>query len=376
MKRLTKMKKLKFISVVGARPNFMKIAPFLHELKKHPQITSLLVHTGQHYDFNMSDVFFQQLQINDPDYHLGIGSASHAEQTAKIMVEFEKVLQKESPDLVIVVGDVNSTIACALVAVKLGIKVAHIEAGLRSFDRTMPEEINRILTDQISDFLLVTEQSGITNLKKENIAEAKTFFVGNLMIDSLINFKKVAQQSNVLQTYHLKEKEYIAVTLHRPSTVDDKEAFTAILDAFSQIQKKIKIILPLHPRSVVRLEQFNLKAKVDAMHNLVITQPLSYFDFLALMMHAKAVITDSGGIQEETTYLGIPCITTRNNTERPSTIDLGTNILVGLDKNKLVTESFNILDGKIKAGSIPPLWDGKTAERIVEILINSINTNN
>ena len=370
--------KLKIITVAGARPNFMKVAPFLKALEKANEsstncaIISMLVHTGQPYDINMSDVFFKNLQIKQPEYHLGIGGAavgSIVEQTARIMVEFEKVLVKEKPDLVVVVGDVTSTISCALTSARYGVKVAHIEAGLRSFDRTMPEEINRILTDQISELLFVTEESGVKNLKNEGISDNKIFLVGNLMIDSLVQFKEVAAKSTILQELGLEKEKYIAATLHRPSSVDDKQTFANLLDAFEKIQTKMKIVLPLHPRSRKKLQEFGLQSKVENMKNLLIVEPIGYFDFLRLMMDAKLVITDSGGIQEETTFLGIPCLTTRNNTERPSTIELGTNVLVGLDKNKLVDEALKVLSGNAKKGVVPPLWDGKAAERAVKIIV-------
>ncbi|MBI5393394.1 UDP-N-acetylglucosamine 2-epimerase (non-hydrolyzing) [Candidatus Woesearchaeota archaeon] len=373
--------KLKIITVAGARPNFMKVAPFLKALDKFNDssndivITSLFAHTGQHYDVNMSDVFFKNLQIKQPEYHLGIGGAaagSIVEQTAKIMTEFEKVLVTEKPDLVVVVGDVTSTISCALTSVRYGVKAAHIEAGLRSFDRTMPEEINRILTDKIADFLFVTEESGVKHLKNEGVSEDKIFLVGNLMIDSLVQFKEIALKSTILHDLGLEKGKYIAATLHRPSSVDDKRTFANLLDAFEEIQKKMKIVLPLHPRSKKKLQDFGLQSKIEKMQNLLIIEPVGYFDFLKLMMDAKLVITDSGGIQEETTFLGIPCITTRNNTERPVTIELGTNVLVGLDKNKIIDETLKVLSGNAKKGIAPPLWDGNAAERVVKIIVEKL----
>lgn len=347
---------MKIISVVGARPNFMKIAPIIREMNKYNDITSILVHTGQHYDKNMSESFFKDLNIPYPDYNLGIGSGSHAEQTAKIMIEFEKVCIKEKPDIVIVVGDVNSTIACALVAKKMNIKVAHVEAGLRSFDWDMPEEINRILTDRISDYLFVTEQSAIDNLKKEGFDDSKIFFVGNVMIDSLLD--NIDKKTDIVKRLNLKSKDYCVITLHRPSNVDNKEKLEYILDILNNIP--FRIVWPIHPRTLKNIESFGLKEETK---NFLLLDPLGYLDFITLISECKFVLTDSGGIQEETTYLGIPCITMRENTERPSTITLGTNKLL-IKKEDIL----NAIKNLNKNHSIPPLWDGKTAERIIKIL--------
>lgn len=362
---------IRIMNVVGARPNFMKIAPIVRAMKKYSNLQNILVHTGQHYDERMSKLFFDDLQMPKPDVYLNVGSASHAVQTAKIMVEFEKVLLKEKPDLVVVVGDVNSTVACSLVAVKMGIKVAHVEAGLRSFDRSMPEEINRLLTDAISDFLFVTEQSGLDNLKKEGIPAEKVHFVGHVMIDSLIHFAEKAKESTIRNELNPDHQDYALVTLHRPSNVDSKENFVNLLNAFEDIEKQIKIVFPIHPRSRKMIDTFGLQDKVAGMKNLQILEPLGYLDFMNLMHNAKFLLTDSGGIQEETTFLGIPCITMRENTERPITVDVGTNILVGSDTELIKKEAKNILDGKAKKGQIPKLWDGKAAERIVKILVDS-----
>jgi len=318
----------------------------------------------------MSDYFLRDLDIPEPDYNLGVGSASHAMQTAKIMMEFEKVCLKENPDLITVVGDVNSTLACALVATKIGIRVAHIEAGLRSFDRTMPEEINRILTDQLSDFLFVTEQSGLDNLNNEGIDINKIFFVGNIMIDSLIHNLPKIKKSNILNKLKLKKKEFILLTMHRPNNVDNQHNLKNILNILNSVQEKIKIIYSIHPRSAERIKQFGLEKTLKRMANFVRTEPLKYIDFLNLTLNCKAVITDSGGIQEETTFLGVPCITIRENTERPVTVTKGTNLIVGSDKEKIMKALNKVLKNKWKKGSIPELWHGKTAERIVKVLRN------
>lgn len=362
--------KMKIINVVGARPNFMKIAPLMKEYNKYPEIKALLVHTGQHYDKNMSDSFFNDLEIPKPDHNLGISSGSHAEQTAKIMIEFEKVCLKEKPDLVLVVGDVNSTIACALVAVKLGIKVAHVEAGLRSFDRTMPEETNRLLVDQISDFLFVTEQSGLDNLEHEGISNKKIFFVGNIMIDSLIYHLPKIKKSDILNKLNLNEKNFIILTMHRPNNVDNENNLKNMFNIINEVQKKIKVVYPIHPRTKTNIKKFGFENEVNKIFNLSITEPLNYIDFLNLILNSKAILTDSGGIQEETTFLGVPCITLRENTERPVTVDEGTNILTGNNKKKIINLVNGVLKNNWKKGTIPKLWDGKTSKRIVEVLRN------
>ncbi|MBN2267751.1 MAG: UDP-N-acetylglucosamine 2-epimerase (non-hydrolyzing) [Candidatus Babeliaceae bacterium] len=360
---------MKILNVAGARPNFMKIAPLIKEMQKHPEIQPVLIHTGQHYDDKMSKFFFSDLQIPQPDIDLEVGSASHAVQTAKIMMAFEEVLLKEQPDLVVVVGDVNSTIGCALPAVKLNIPVAHVEAGLRSFDRSMPEEINRVLTDAISEYLFVTEPSGKENLLREGVPQDKIYFVGNVMIDTLLANKAKADQSLVLQTLNLRPQEYALLTLHRPSNVDVREIFLSILEALEEIQTHLPIIFPVHPRTRKRIAEFGLTARVDSMRNFRLTEPFGYLDFLKLMAEAKLMLTDSGGIQEETTILQIPCITLRENTERPITVQQGTNVIVGTNTERIIQESHNILNGKSLSAKMPDLWDGKAAERIVKILI-------
>jgi UDP-N-acetylglucosamine 2-epimerase (non-hydrolysing) len=307
------------------------------------------------------------LELPKPDFYLGVGSGSHTEQTAKIMIEFEKVLLAEKPNLVIVVGDVNSTIACSLTAVKLGIKVAHVEAGLRSFDRTMPEEINRILTDSISDYLFVTEQSGITNLKFEGVDKNKIHFVGHVMIDSLINFLPKAQKSNILNDYSLKKNKFILVTMHRPSNVDNEFNLKELITLLNRLSMTTKILFPVHPRTKKNLEKFDLGFTLNS--DLIITDPLGYLDFIWLISNAQLILTDSGGIQEESTFLGVQCVTIRRTTERPITVEVGTNHLVGdsfIEAEKVADE---ILSGAIKVGKIPDLWDGRAAERIVDILI-------
>jgi len=358
----------RILNIVGARPNFMKIAPIHTQMQQTDSIEPILIHTGQHYDERMSTFFFDDLGMPKPDAFLGVGSGSHAEQTARVMVEFEKVCQKYNPDLVLVVGDVNSTMACSITAKKLWIPVAHVEAGLRSFDREMPEEINRLATDAISDILFVSERNGEINLKNEGGDPDKMHYVGNVMIDSLIHFMEKAEQSTVLKDQNLQENGFVLVTLHRPSNVDNAEQFAKILDAFDTISKEIPIVFPIHPRAQKNLETFGLAEKAAAMNNLLLLPPLGYLDFIQLEKKCRFVITDSGGLQEETTYLGKPCLTVRENTERPITVQIGTNEIVGSDMEKLTRYARKILAGDWKKGDIPKYWDGKTAERIVKIL--------
>ncbi len=359
----------KIISIVGARPNFMKVAP-LHRVfqERRDAIEHHIVHTGQHYDPQMSKVFFEDLELPEPDVYLGVGSGSHAQQTAKIMVEFEKGAANQKPDLVLVVGDVNSTGACSLVSAKLQIPVAHVEAGLRSFDRAMPEEINRLLTDAIANFLFVSERSGLKNLEHEGIDKEKIFFVGNTMIDSLVSYRKKAQESQILQTLGLKPGAFVLVTLHRPSNVDEKKNLAKILDLLSALSERTTVIFPVHPRTRKMVSEFGLQTRMHKIRNLKLLEPLGYIDFLALMESAQLLMTDSGGIQEETTYLGVPCLTLRTTTERPATVEIGTNELCGEDFDLALRKGLAILDGKRKQGSIPELWDGKAAERIAGII--------
>lgn len=346
------------LHVVGARPNFMKAAPVLGALRNRNGNQQTLLHTGQHYDFNMSDVFFQQLGMPAPDINLAVGSGTHAQQTAEIMCRLETVLLERKPELVIVYGDVNSTVAAALVCAKLLIPVAHVEAGLRSFDRTMPEEINRLLTDQISEVLLTPSSDANQNLQREGIAGEKIHLVGNVMIDTLVRLLPVSSQH---RPEGLPER-YVLVTLHRPSNVDDPAILSQILNSILQVCEDVAVIFPIHPRTRKQL-------KLDSnFERLCLLEPVPYLEFLALQRGATAVVTDSGGIQEETTYLGVPCITVRENTERPVTVNMGTNILVGRNMERLRLELQSIINGGGKRGQIPPLWDGHAGERIAEVL--------
>jgi len=350
----------------------MKIAPVMRVFEARGGFESLLVHTGQHYDENMSKLFFDELDIPRPDINLEVGSASHAVQTAEIMERFEPVVMDFQPDYVLVVGDVNSTIACGLVAVKLGVKLIHVEAGLRSFDRTMPEEINRLLTDAISDLLFVTEQSGIDNLRNEGIEADKVHFVGNVMIDTLLANKAKAQKSDVLERLGLRVKEYAVITLHRPSNVDDMATFGEIVTAFEGIAKEMKLVFPIHPRTRDNIRGGELERRMGGLSNLMLLEPVGYLDFLCLMSSAVLVLTDSGGIQEETTILGVPCMTLRESTERPVTITEGTNRLVHVTAGDILANYREIRDGGVGSGySIPRLWDGKAAERIARIITES-----
>lgn len=362
---------IKIICVCGARPNFVKIAPLMHAFKTHGGFHTLLVHTGQHYDENMSKLFFDDLCIPRPDINLEVGSGTNAAQTAEIMKRFEPVVLDFGPDYVLVVGDVNSTIACGLVTVKLGVKLIHVEAGLRSFDRTMPEEINRVLTDAISDLLFVTEQSGVDNLKKEGIDPKKIHFVGNVMIDTLLANRQKAQKSDILAKLGLSPKKFGVITLHRPSNVDDTDKFEQIVCALDEIQKETKLVFPVHPRTRDNIRGSEFEGRLEAMKNLLLLQPLGYLDFLCLLSNAAFVLTDSGGIQEETTILNIPCMTVRKNTERPVTITEGTNRLVEITAEGIVEGYRQIKKtGENTYGGrcTPKLWDGKAAQRIAEII--------
>lgn len=363
---------MKILNIVGARPNFMKIAPLVREMKKHSQIEALIVHTGQHYDPGLSDVFFKELGIPAPNYSLGVGSfSSREEQIEKIAEAFEPVLVKESPALVLVVGDVNSTIACAKIAKKHGVKVAHVEAGLRSFDERMPEEHNRIATDKISDYLYVTEDSGMKNIATEKVP-GQALLVGNCMIDTLIHDLPQARASKKRAELQLTPKEYIISTFHRPSNVDSVESLKGLLETLRVITSVAPLVLPIHPRTKSSIEKFGLKAELDAIPNLILCDPLGYVDFIGLVSEALAVVTDSGGIQEETTYLGVPCLTMRENTERPVTVDVGSNLLIGSDREALKEQLARIRRGTYKKGSVPPLWDGRAAERIVAHLLEEL----
>ena len=375
--------------MAGARPNFMKIAPLMAAFGERPEITPLLVHTGQHYDRVMSDLFFRELGIPEPDINLGVGSASHAVQTAEIMKSFEPIVVEEKPDAVLVVGDVNSTIACGLVAVKLGVKLIHVEAGLRSFDRTMPEEINRLLTDSISDLLFCSEPSGVENLRREGVAEEKIHLVGNVMIDTLLRNRDKAEASTILDTLHLNSgRPYAVVTLHRPSNVDDPVMLGRIMTVLDEISREMPVVFPVHPRTRARLngvrslklaflenepdpvaENANFK---DLTPGLMLIDPLGYLDFLKLMAHARIVLTDSGGIQEETTILGTPCLTLRENTERPITVEMGTNRLVGSEPERIMRAYREVVGGEMMSGGPPPLWDGQAAQRIAAVICDKL----
>ncbi len=359
---------IKIINICGARPNFMKIAPLMRAYRNHGNIDPVLVHTGQHYDERMSDLFFRQLDIPEPDLNLEVGSGSHAKQTAEIMTRFEQVVNDHEPDWVLVVGDVNSTIACALVASKLHVRVAHVEAGLRSFDRHMPEEINRVLTDSISDLLFVTEPSGLENLKNEGVAPEKVHFVGNVMIDTLRANREKAEQSSILANLGLERGGYNVATLHRPSNVDDPETLGRILTAFEAIEADLPIVFPMHPRTRNNLTKLGVADRVAALKNLRIIEPLGYLDFLKLTANAAVVLTDSGGIQEETTILGVWCLTLRENTERPVTMTEGTNRLVGTDSTRIIEAYRACRAARLDAPPVPEKWDGRAAERIAEIL--------
>jgi UDP-N-acetylglucosamine 2-epimerase (non-hydrolysing) len=362
---------LKVINVVGARPNFMKIAPIVKAMERRAtEFAPLVVHTGQHYDPGMSDAFFRDLDLPKPDRYLGVGSGSHAAQTAAVMERFEPVVLEEKPDWVLVVGDVNSTLACALVCVKLGIKVAHVEAGLRSRDRTMPEEINRLLTDQIADVLFTTSSDADENLRAEGIPAERIHLVGNVMIDSLFLHLEQAKASTIRDELGVASSDYAVLTLHRPSNVDDRETFAGIIEALGQIGRRLPIIFAVHPRTRKAIADLGLEELVNGSHGLRLIDPLGYLDFMWLYSGARLVLTDSGGIQEETTALGIPCLTLRENTERPITVEMGTNVVVGTDQSKITAAAFSALDrGRdVSPRRIPPLWDGRAAERIADIL--------
>ncbi len=364
------------LTVVGSRPNLVKAASLLRALDQHSLGESVLVHTGQHYDHEMSGQFFADLGIREPDVNLNVGSGSHAQQTARIMERFEGVCLERRPDVVVVVGDVNSTLAAALVAAKLGIAVAHVEAGLRSFDRSMPEEINRVLTDALADYLFVTEASGTANLLREGQDPSKVHMVGNLMIETLIMFRAAAARSEVLSDLGLAPKGYAVVTLHRPSNVDNPLVFSRLLSCLQRIGRRLPVIFPIHPRARARLTALTpdvLAAWRDATgqvpgHGCYFVPPMGYLDFLRLTQDSLFVMTDSGGIQEETTFLQVPCLTLRDNTERPVTVEMGTNRLVGTDPEAIEREANRVLDGDAPRGRVPPLWDDRVSSRILDVL--------
>ena len=366
---------MKIVNVVGARPNLVKIAPLLREMRKHPSIQPLLIHTGQHYDEKLSDIFFRQMGIPQPDVNLEVGSGSHALQTAEILKRIEPVLVEHRPDLLLVVGDVNSTIAASLAAAKLGIPIAHVEAGLRSFDRAMPEEINRVLTDAIADYLFVTEEDAIQNLTREGRPRERIHFVGNVMIDALQHFLPIARQSKIGADLGLAQngsvRPYGVLTLHRPSNVDSVETLRSLMQAVDAVARQLPIIFPVHPRTQHKLEQLGSRG----LTSVRLIPPVGYLDFIGLLSQARLVLTDSGGIQEETTALGIPCLTLRENTERPITVSQGTNQIVGQDPSKITHAASKILAGDAPAGRLPRHWDGKASERIIHILLDELRPN-
>jgi len=364
----------RILIVVGTRPNFIKITQFkkVNQQMGNP-FDIKIVHTGQHYDDKMAAIFFQQFEL-EPDYFLNIPQASANSQMAEIMLRLENVINEFKPALVMAVGDVNSTFAAAFTAHKLGIKVAHIESGLRSYDRGMPEEINRLLTDEISDYYFVTEQSGYDNLIKEGRSKDKLHFVGNTMIDTLVAFNHKIEESNILDEYHLISQKFVLMTMHRPATVDFEEGLTKLLDIIEYVNKNYKLVFPIHPRTLGKLQQFGLMERVKANDKIILTEPLDYFAFQKLTAHCRFVITDSGGIQEETTFRRVPCLTLRPNTERPSTVTIGTNELVPFNIETVQNKINSIIEGSYKKGDIPPMWDGKSTERILqtcaELLLN------
>lgn len=351
-------------AVVGARPNFMKIGPILTEAARRPRFRLRLIHTGQHYSSDMSDSFFQELSIPSPDINLGVGGGSHTAQTAAIMQRLEPELIENRPDLLLVVGDVNSTMAAALVAAKTGIPVAHIEAGLRSFDRAMPEEINRLVTDALSDYLFATEPSGVTNLLAEGVPAGRIFLVGNVMIDTLLRFRGRAAQTRAWERFGLEPRSYAVVTLHRPSNVDDGTKLASLLEVLADLARQLPVVFPVHPRTQLRMESIGFPRK-----GILLVPPMGYLDFLGLMGEARLILTDSGGIQEESTLLRVPCLTMRRNTERPITIEKGTNRLVGDDPGAILRAALETLQQPMPAADAgPELWDGNAAVRILDVI--------
>ena len=363
---------MRILNIVGARPNFMKIAPLMRAYAAYPNIQPLLVHTGQHYDERMSDLFFRQLEIPEPDINLEVGSGSHAAQTAAIMTAFEPVVLKYDPAAVVVVGDVNSTIACGLVAVKRDVRLVHVEAGLRRFDRPMPEEINRLLTDAISDLLFCTEPSAVENLRREGLADGKIFLVGNVMIDTLLRNRAKADACGIVEDLGLAPQGYAVLTLHRPRNVDDPSVLGGLLGAIEVVQRDMPVIFPIHPRTRKNIDGSTLAERVAQMKNLRLTEPAGYLEFLKLMACARLVLTDSGGIQEETTILKVPCLTLRETTERPVTVEVGSNLVVGTEPERILSGYRAIMRGDGRPPTTPPLWDGHAAERIVKIMAEQL----
>ena len=360
---------MRILHVVGARPNFMKTAPLMKAWREYPQAEVMLVHTGQHYDSQMSQQFIDELGLPMPDVNLQVGSGSHAVQTAEVMKRLEPLLLEFRPDVVVVPGDVNSTLAASLTAVKLGFPVAHIEAGLRSFDRTMPEEVNRIVTDTISRYLFVSEPSGVTNLRAEGISDERVFFVGNLMVDTILSYRQRARSSSALQKLNLTPRRYVLLTLHRPSNVDTPEPLEVILAAMAELAGKQPVVWPMHPRARDKIRRFGFGELLD---RLTVTEPLGYLDFLHLMDEAQVVFTDSGGIQEETTALGVPCVTLRPNTERPITLTEGTNVLCEIVRESILMQYQRADHRRSTGGQLPDLWDGHAGERAAKVLLESV----
>jgi UDP-N-acetylglucosamine 2-epimerase (non-hydrolysing) len=362
---------MRILTVVGARPNFVKAGPLLREMAKHQGIETILVHTGQHYDEQMSAVFLEDLQLPEPDLNLGVGSGSHAEQTANVMARLEPVLVECAPDLVLVVGDVNSTLAAALTAVKLRIPIAHVEAGVRSFDRTMPEEINRVLTDAVSEILLTPSPEAGDNLRREGVPAERIHFVGNVMVDALLGAMDAAMANEPWRRWELRPGDYAILTLHRPSNVDSVGSLGRIVDAITVLSKQVPVVFPIHPRTAKRLADFDLQKRLNDAPGILTVHPLGYLDFLGLLGRAKLVLTDSGGIQPETSILEVPCLTLRETTEWPETVEKGTNHLVGTDPSEIIGQGGRILRGGERKTIRPELWDGLASERIVEVLLRS-----
>jgi len=359
---------IRIVNVVGARPNFIKIAPIMHRLAESGIIDPVLLHTGQHYDYEMSESFFKELDIPEPDAYLNVGSGTQAGQVARIMERFDEFTKENNPDAVLVVGDVNSTMACSLVAVKKGIKVIHVEAGIRSRDRGMPEEINRLVTDSVADILMPPSSDAVDNLVNEGHAKEKIHLVGNIMIDTLKKFQQQIHASDILDKFNLEKRDYALVTIHRPSNVDTLESFKNVLNILDDLQSKIITVFPIHPRTKKMAISYGLEKVLEKMPNLIITDPLGYFDFGKLVADSGLVLTDSGGIQEETTVYGIPCITLRKNTERPVTVSEGSNKLAGKSREQVEKFTSQILSDQWKKGHIPKYWDGYTADRIIKVL--------
>lgn len=359
---------MKVINVVGARPNFMKIAPIMDAWRAYPDVDALLIHTGQHHDHNMSERFFEELNIPHPDLNLEVYGGSHVSQHARVMTAFEEVCIAESPDLVLVVGDVNSTLSCALVASKLGIRVAHVEAGLRSYDRSMPEEINRVITDTIADYLFVSEESGLVNLAREGLDHEGVFFVGNVMIDSLYRNQARAARSSILDDLGLTSKTYATLTLHRPANVDDPEVLSNLLGLVGRVSDEFPVVFPAHPRTLGRLKEFGLEDRLANLSEVKVISPLGYLDFIHLVGQSRVILTDSGGIQEEATALKVPCVTLRDSTERPATCLIGTNRLAGTDPERVWRAYREAIETDLSAYGIPAKWDGQAAQRITQIL--------